>query len=429
MSIRNNKIVKNASWIIICKVINALLGLVVSMFTARYLGPSNSGLINYAASLVAFVSPIMLLGINEILVAEIVSDPENAGEILGSSIIMCLFSAALCVTGIWAFVRITSRTETETLYVCLLYSLILFCQAAELIQYWFQAKLLSKYSSIIGLIAYVCISGYRVFLLITQKSIYWFAIANALDTIIIAIVLILLYNKLADQKLSFSFVRCKKLFNSGKYYIISNLMLVVFAQTDRIMLKIMINDAANGFYSAAVHCANVTAFAFAAIVNSARPVVFESKLISDEKFERSIVRLYSVIIYLSVIQGVFTTIFAKILIHVLYGDAYMASVQALQIIVWYTSFSYIGGIRNIWILAEKKQRLIIWINLTGAIVNVVLNWILIPTMGVNGAAIASLVTQGFMNVILGFIIPGIRRNNELIIQSLNPKVWIEIIKK
>ena len=206
-------------------------------------------------------------------------------------------------------------------------------------------------------------------------------------------------------------------------------MLVVFAQTDRIMLKIMINDAANGFYSAAVHCANVTAFAFAAIVNSARPVVFESKLISDEKFERSIVRLYSVIIYLSVIQGVFTTIFAKILIHVLYGDAYMASVQALQIIVWYTSFSYIGGIRNIWILAEKKQRLIIWINLTGAIVNVVLNWILIPTMGVNGAAIASLVTQGFMNVILGFIIPGIRRNNELIIQSLNPKVWIEIIKK
>ena len=72
-----NKVAKNASWIIGCRIGQAILSLVINMLTARYLGPSNYGLITYAASLVAFVLPIAQLGFNNILVQEIVNDPEN----------------------------------------------------------------------------------------------------------------------------------------------------------------------------------------------------------------------------------------------------------------------------------------------------------------------------------------------------------------
>ena len=68
-----NRVVKNAFWIVGAQVIKALLGLVISMFTARYLGPSNYGLINYAASIVAFAAPIMYLGLKNILGQEIVT--------------------------------------------------------------------------------------------------------------------------------------------------------------------------------------------------------------------------------------------------------------------------------------------------------------------------------------------------------------------
>ena len=428
MNLRKNKVVQNASWIIVCKIVQSVLGLVVSMLTARYLGPSNFGKINFAASLVAFVSPIMFLGMSEILVQEIVNKPESEGEAIGSSIIMCLCSSFFCILGICAFVKITSGDEPETLLICLLYSFILIFQAIELIQYWFQAKLLSKYSSINSLIAYLIVAGYRIFLLATKKSIYWFAVANALDSLIIALVLVVIYYKIGQNKLSFSFDRCKTLFSKGKYYIISNLMLVVFAQTDRIMLKMMIDDAATGYYSAAVNSANLTAFVFVAVINSVRPTIFESRKISEDKFEKNVSRLYCVIIYAALFQSLIMSILARPIILILYGKDYMTSISALRIVVWYTAFSYIGGIRNIWILAEGKHKYIMSINLVGALSNVILNYFLIPIIGVNGAAVASLVTQSFMNVAVGFMIPAIRRNNMLMVNGLNPRLIIDFVK-
>ena len=206
-------------------------------------------------------------------------------------------------------------------------------------------------------------------------------------------------------------------------------MVTIFAQTDRVMLKLMVNDAATGYYSAAVSCAGMTSFIFTAIIDSARPSIFEGKKIGQEIFERNIIRLYSVIIYFALLQCVFITAFAKIIINILYGNDYASSVDALRLIVWYTTFSYIGSVRNIWILAEGKQKLLWILNLSGALLNVVLNYILIPVWGIMGASFASLITQFFTNVVMGFIIKPIRRNNALMGKGLNPKYLIEVIKR
>ena len=205
-------------------------------------------------------------------------------------------------------------------------------------------------------------------------------------------------------------------------------MLVVFAQTDRIMLKMMIDDAATGYYSAAVNSANLTAFVFVAVINSVRPTIFESRKISEDKFEKNVSRLYCVIIYAALFQSLIMSILARPIILILYGKDYMTSISALRIVVWYTAFSYIGGIRNIWILAEGKHKYIMSINLVGALSNVILNYFLIPIIGVNGAAVASLVTQSFMNVAVGFMIPAIRRNNMLMVNGLNPRLIIDFVK-
>ena len=85
--------------------------------------------------------------------------------------------------------------------------------------------------------------------------------------------------------------------------------------------------------------------------------------------------------------------------------------------------------RNVWILAEGQQKYLWVINLSGAITNVMLNFIMIPFLGVVGAAIASLITQIFTNVVIGFIIKPIRRNNCLMIRGCNPKRLIELLKR
>lgn len=422
-----NKVIKNASWIIICRVIQALLALIISMITARYLGPSNYGLLNYAISIVTFVLPIMKLGITSILVQEFISEPEKEGETLGTSLVLCFISAIVCIIGVNLFVRLSNAGEYDTIIVCALYSSILIFQAFEMINYWFQAKLLAKYSSIVALIAYVIVSIYKIYLLITQKNIYWFSVANTLDYLIIAVGLLYIYKQKSTQKLCFNTEKAMKLLSTSKYYIISDLMVVIFAQTDRVMLKAMINNEATGYYSAAITCAGMSQFVFAAIIDSMRPTIFEKKKTSEEMYTLNLVRLFSIITYLSLAQSVVMTLLAPIIIQLLYGVQYLESVSALQIVVWYTTFSYLGSARNIWILAEGKQKYLWKINLFGAFVNVILNALLIPFIGVNGAALASLITQFLTNIVTGYIFSPIRGVNFFILQGFNPKQFINVI--
>ena len=424
----HNRVMNNAGWLIGSRIIQSLLGFVISMLTARYLGPSNYGLINYASSLVAFVTPIMTLGINAVLVKEIISNPDNEGEILGTTLILNVASALLCIIGLACFVLISNQGETETLIVCMLYSLTLIAQAFEMIQYWFQAKLLSKYTALVGICAYLVVSIYKVFLLVTQKSVYWFAVSNSIDYAIIAFALIITYYKMGNQRFSFSKKRAIQLYSISKYYIISNMMITIFSQTNRIMLKNMVDDAETGYYSAAVTCASLTNFVFAAVIDSMRPIIFEGKEENNEAFELNLKRLYSIIIYMSLLQSVGIAILANIIVRIIYGEAYLPAVGILRVIVWYTTFSYIGAVRDIWIMAENKQKILWKINLFGALVNVVLNLCFIPIWGGTGAALASLITQIFTNVILGYIIKSIRKNNRLMLDSLNPKYLKRMVK-
>lgn len=418
----NNRTVKNAAWIIGCKIVQALLGLVVTMLSARYLGPSGYGLISYAASIVAFFVPVMQLGLNGTLVQEIIYNPQKEGETLGTALTMSVVSAVACMIGTISFVALTNAGETETLIVCALYSVLLLTQSQELIQYWFQAKLLSKYASVSMLVAYSVVSAYKIVLLITGSHIYWFAIAQAMDTGIVVTSLLVIYRKIGSAKLRFSWTRAKEMFRRSKHYILSGLMVTIFAQTDRVMLKMMVDEAAVGYYSAAVTCAAMSAFVFVAIVDSMRPTILEGKKQQEQIFRDRMKLLYAIIIVLALAQSVVITLLAKPIVHVLYGSAYGPTIVALRIVVWYTTFSYLGAVRDIWILAEGKQHYLWIINLSGAALNVILNAALIPVWGISGAAVASLVTQFFTNVITGYFIRPIRPANRILMASLHPKM-------
>ena len=188
------------------------------------------------------------------------------------------------------------------------------------------------------------------------------------------------------------------------------------------------DDAAAGYYSAAVSCAGITSFVFAAIIDSMRPMIFESKKADYATYEKNVSRLYCVIIYLSLAQCLVMTLFAPLIVNILYGTEFQNTIGILQILVWYTTFSYLGSVRNIWILAEDKQKYLWIINLSGAMVNVLLNVVFIQIMGGIGAAVASLITQIFTNVFVGFLIRPVIHNNKLMLRGCNPLLLTDMWK-
>lgn len=418
---------QNAGWIIGCRIMQSLINLVIGMITARYLGPSNYGVISYVASIVAFAMPIMQLGLKHTLVREFVKYPEKEGMILGTAMVLNIISSIVCMIGSVAFVMIADAGETETVWVCTLYSFSLLFNATEMTQYWFQAKLLSKYPSVASLAAYIAVSCYKIYLLVTQKGVVWFAFSNAIDYLLISVILLIIYKKIGNQRLSVDWRLGKELLSSSKYYIIPSLMVMIFQHTDRIMIKLMVGEAETGLYSAALTCIGITGFVFSAIIDSARPVILEEKENNRELYEKRVIQLYSIITCLSLAQSIGMTLLAKPLVVLLYGAKYAEAAGILAISVWYITFGHYGSVRNVWILAEGKQKYLTGINVAGAAANVLLNLCLIPVWGAAGAAIASIVTQFFTNVIIGFVLKPIRRNNALMMKSLNPKVMTELL--
>lgn len=427
-STESGKIVKNATWLIACKVVQSLLSFVIGTLSARYLGPGNYGIIDYAAAIVSFMVPVVQLGLRSTLVHEIIAAPDSEGRTLGTSLFMSTAASFLGIFGVIAFTAIANPNDPETMLVCALYSISLIFQATEMLQYWFQAKLLSKYIAITSLAAYVVVSAYRCFLLITQKSVYWFAFSQALDYLLISASLYGIHRRISKQRLTVSFPLAKQLFKRSRYYIVSGIMVTFFSLTDRVMITLMLGKEANGYYSAAVSCAALSQFVFAAIVDSMRPSILEAKKTSSPNYGPHIARLYSIIVYLALLQSIVLTIAAPLVIRIIYGAAYVPAIPTLRIITWYTAFSYMGSVRNIWILAEQKQKMLWKINLSGALLNVIANYILIPLIGINGAAIASVATQLFVNFVLCFMIPSLRPVGHLIIEGIDPRnlkeLWV-----
>ena len=269
-SLRKNKVVKNAGWIIGGKVANKLLAFVVGIFAARYLGPSNYGLINYAAAYATFFASLCTLGINSVIVKNFVDHPDQQGETIGTTLLLRAISSLLSALAIIGIVSVVDRGERLTVVVVALYSVGLIFQVFDTLNYWFQARLQSKYSAIAELVSYAAMSVYKIFLLALGKSVEWFAVASALDYIVLA------YFKNGGTRFHYSLKKAKELLQSSSSFIIAGLMVSIYACTDKLMLKQMLGADAVGHYSLASTVSVSWAFILSAIIDSLYPEIVQS---------------------------------------------------------------------------------------------------------------------------------------------------------
>ena len=413
-----NKIVHNAGWLIGGKIINKIVAFIVSILTARFLGPDNYGLINYAGAYTAFFASVCSLGINSVIVKEFIDSPEEAGKTIGSTLILRAGSSFLSAVIIIGIVSVVDKDETLTILVTALSTIGMLFQIFDTFSYWFQAKLKSKYAVIASVIAYAGYSAYNIVLLITRKSVLWFALGTALEYILLGIVLFAAYVICKGPCLTFSCCTGKKLLRESYPFIISGLMVSVYANTDKLMLKQMMTTSTVAYYSLASSLSVAWTFVISAIIDSLYPGIVEGYQQNRDVFERRNRQLYSIVFYTCVFASIIITVFASPLINIFYGESYAPAVAPLRIIVWYTAFSFLGVARNAWIVCEKQQKYTMYLYAGAALCNVILNYILIPRWGASGAAVASLFTEICSIIILPLFIKSLRPNARLMIDAI-----------
>lgn len=409
----------NAFWLVGGKVIQMILGLFISILTARYLGPSNYGLINYASAYIGFFSALCTLGINSVIVKEFIDKKEKDGVILGTSMILKFISSFLSIIAIMVVVFVLDFGETETIIVVGISSLSVLFNIMETLNYWFQSKLQSKYTAIATFVGFACTAIYRIVLLIHQSNIYMFALINSIDYLLVGILLLIFYKKNKGTKFGFSISYAKSLLSKSWHFILPGLMVSIYAQTDKIMLKQMISETEIGFYSTALAICNMWCFILTAIIDSFYPSIMELfNLNKYELYERRNKQLYAIVFYMSVGVSAILCVLAPAIVFILYGNDYANAVSPLRIITWYTAFSYLGVARNAWIVCENKQKYLIWTYIASAFINVGLNFALIPILGASGAALASLCAQALTTMIVPLFIKPLKGNTILMFEAI-----------
>ncbi len=409
--------VKNASWIIAGKLAQMLISMVVGLLTARYLGPDRYGTINYANSYIAFFTAICTLGINSILVKEILEKPNEQGEIIGTTLVLRFFSSVLSIVTIFAIVSVVDKDEPTTILVVLLCSLRLFFEIFDTFDYWFQARLQSKVPAVAKTMAILVVSLYKVLILILKKNILWFAIATSIDYVVYAIVLIFAYRKNDGQSLVYSGKRALQLLMRSYHFMLSGIAIAIYGYIDRLMIKQLLKNQDVGLYSAATNVSMMWTFILLAIIDSMRPTIMLLYEKNREQFYRRLTQLYSIIIYLSAFVSFFFFIFGYQIIDLLYGEKFISAASTLRIVTWSTAFAYLGVARNIWIICENKQKYLLKLYVLSAIVNIFFNYYLIPRCGIEGAAWTAVITQVSSSVVIPLFYKDLRANTIFIFKA------------
>ncbi len=420
-NVLKNRVVKNAGWLIGGRIYHMILAFFVGLLTARYLGPSNFGLINYAMTYTSFFASFCTLGINSVIIKNFIDHPSEEGETIGSAIILRTISGLLSICMMMGITMILDKGEPITHIVVFLSAIGVLFQTMDTLNYWFQARLESRYAAISTVVSYTVVSIYKIWLLVTGKSVQWFAVSTSIDYLVVAVVLLVAYIKKSGPKFGFSWKKAKELIGASYHFILAGLMVSIYGSTDKFMLKQMLNESEVGFYATALSLCNTWTFVLSAIIDSLYPTILQSFGRDSKLFDKRNRQLYAIVFYVAVTVSVVISILAGPIIRILYGESYKPATLPLRIITWYTAFSYLGIARNAWVVSYQKQSCLKYLYIGSAVINVILNAVLIPHMGASGAALASLLTQMSTIVFFPVLLKALRPNVKLMIEAIRLK--------
>ena len=388
------KIVDNIGWLFFDKLLRMGVGLLVGVWIARYLGPDQFGLFNFTAALIGLFGALAGMGLQGIVVREIVRHPTCREDTLGTAAALQLLGGAVAyglLIGAVFFLRPEDRLAQ--LIAAILGAMVLL-KASEVASYWFESQVQSKYTVWVQNIAFLVFTGIKVTLILTGASLTSFAWAMLAEALVVALALTIALHRLGPplQSLRISRLRCVELVKASWPLMLSSIAIMVYMKIDQIMIGQMLGNDAVGIYSAAVRISEIWYFIATAVAASVLPAILEAKKNNEAQYRQRLQRLFDLMTWLAVIVALPVTFFATPLVTLLFGADYSEAGGVLAIHVWATVFVFLGVAGGNWFLAENQQLISLQRTALGAAVNILLNLLLIPILGVVGAAWSTLIS-------------------------------------
>jgi len=388
-------IISNTGWLFGDRILRMGTSLVVGVWVARYLKVENYGLFNYALAFVSLFSPILTLGLDDVVVRHLVRNSENKEDILGTTFWLKLLGGIASV--LLAVCTLFFLGEHETIKISLVAILAMggIFRAAETIELWFQSQIQSKYTVIAKNAAYLLNNLIKIALILTQAPLLAFAWITLAEFVMSAIGLGIVYQArgLSLWSWKWNFSSAKTLLKESLPLIFSGFAIMIFMKIDLVMLGQMMGNKEVGIYSAAVRISEIWYFIPGAIVASVAPAIYKAKEESESLYYKRIAQLLRLLACISLAISIPMTFLSNKIIMVMFGSGYADAGPILAVHIWTSLFVFMGIATSPWFIAEGLNNISLGKTLLGALLNIVLNLLLIPKYSGMGAAISTILSQ------------------------------------
>ncbi len=423
------KILNNIGWLFLDKVLRMGVGLFVSVWVARYLGPEEFGHLNYAIAFVGLFAALAVLGLDGIVVRNIVRNPDQTSETLGTSFVLRLVSGLAAVVLAILIIFLLRPDDDYTRFLVSILSVTLIFKSTEVVKYWFESQVQSRYIVWVENGVFLTFAVAKVALILSNASLTAFVWITLFEAILVAIGFMVVFSKTGESlaKWKFKFEIAKSLLRDGWPLVLSSMAIMIYMRIDQVMLGEMLGQEAVGIYSAAARLSEIWYFIPMSIVSSVFPAILQTKKVNQTLYLERMQRLYNFLTFISVMTAIFCTLLADQIVLLLYGVEFAGAGTVLSIQIWAGVFVSMGVARGKWLLAENLQHVGYWYIGLAMIVNIVGNYILIPLYGTTGAAVATVISQVTASIIAPALFKSTRISSWMLVKSLNPLVWMLLI--
>jgi len=387
------RVAKNTGIIISGDLIFRLISLVVTIYLARYLGKVGFGKYSFVFAYLAFFNIITDLGLQTILVREMAREPTRAPKLIGNAYIIRWILTALAVASSIIVITLMSYPADTTTYIYIASLNVLFVSFSDFYRTIFEANLRMEYNIIAKLTFKVLSAGLIFWIIFSHGTLMQVMIALVFSEMVKMLISYSFSRKLVKPRFEIDFGLWRYLLKEALPIALYSVIYIIYFRIDVVMLSMMQGDAPVGIYSAAYKLSEPLSLIPYALMMSLFPIMSASFKSSEERLIKSyrLATRYLLIISLPIATG--TTILADKIIFLIYGTEFAGSATALQILIWALVFTSTNSVLLSLLVSMDKQKLNTVSIASCAIVNVILNFILIPILSYNGASIATVATN------------------------------------
>ncbi|MDO9207671.1 MAG: flippase [Sulfuricurvum sp.] len=389
----------NTAWLFGERILRMFVGLFVGVWITRYLGPEQFGIWSYVQSFVGLISVIAGLGLDGILIRELVKDESKRDQLLMTAFWMKVCGAFLAIFIIGVSALFMSNGSYVNTLIFIFASSIIF-QAFNVIDFYFQSQVVSKFMVYVNLIGLVLSTTVKIILVLSNAPLIAFVWTAIFDGIVITTGMIYIYIKYTKSDLfhvfkTFHFQRTAALalLKESWPLILSGLVVAVYLKIDQVMIMKMMDAKAVGVYSAAIRLSEIWYFIPTIIASSLWPSLIAAREKDIKLYETRLLTLLKFLFLISLAIALVLVPFSAQLLDFLYGKEFVEGSLVLSIHILGSIFAFSGIAASNWFILENLQKMTLRRTAAGAIINIILNLILIPIYGIVGAAIATLISQ------------------------------------